>query len=243
MILIDDRIGSKELAPLFPADIPSTVLRLDAADIAFPGNGPYGPVMVGIERKRISDLIQSMQGCRLSGRQIPEMLKHYQYMYLFVEGIYREGPDGQVQVRRGEWWADSRPSCNYEGLEGYLTSLENLARVRVRKLASPKQTVSTACQLWAWYQKEWTDHNSLNQFNPSPEGDFLLLTPGQEPSLVARVAKELPGIGWKRAGKVGEKWRTVMDMVCAERRDWEEVEGVGRVLARRVWESLRGKEK
>ena len=58
MILIDSRIGSAELAPLIST--PNILCQLEFADFTFSGNGPAGQVAVGVERKTIMDLLQSM---------------------------------------------------------------------------------------------------------------------------------------------------------------------------------------
>ena len=96
MILIDDRMGSKELLPLFrPYDVTVELSHLEYADIAFFGNGPTGPELVGIERKTLHDLVNSMRSRRLSGYQLPGLMAAYAWVYIVVEGVWRAGDGGE----------------------------------------------------------------------------------------------------------------------------------------------------
>jgi len=63
----------------------------------------------------------------------------------------------------------------------------------------------------------------------------LLLKP---PSLVRRVAKELPGIGWERSLLVEETFDSVRTMVNAPLEQWLEIEGIGKGIATKVQEEL-----
>ena len=60
----------------------------------------------------------------------------------------------------------------------------------------------------------------------------------QQPSLMRRVAKELPGIGWERSLVVEAKWDSVRDMVNAPVEEWLELDGIGKGIASRVQEEL-----
>ena len=96
MILLDDRTGSGELLPLFrPYDAPVELARLDFGDACWLGNGATGPELVGVERKTIHDLVSSMRSKRLSGYQLPGLLRTYDWVYLLVEGVWRCGGRGE----------------------------------------------------------------------------------------------------------------------------------------------------
>src|ERR1044071_4618368 len=100
MILrIDDRIGSVELAPLFQSyGIKPIVCRLEFGDLDFVGRGPQGGCAIVVERKRINDLVSSIQSKRLSGHQTPGMARSYDYAYLIVEGIWRPAENDQLEI-------------------------------------------------------------------------------------------------------------------------------------------------
>ena len=89
-VQVDDRVGSRELLPeLKRLHIPAEKVRLPFADAAFEGNGPAGPVKVGIERKTIYDLMQSMTTGRLSAHQLPGLVQNFDHRWIVVEGPSR----------------------------------------------------------------------------------------------------------------------------------------------------------
>ena len=105
MILVDPRAGSRELIPLLeaygsPRRIPVQLAaeEMPAGDFLFEGNGPYGRVRVGVERKTIPDLINSRDQGRLMGTgkspgQVHKMMEQFDYSWLLVEGIWRGNPE------------------------------------------------------------------------------------------------------------------------------------------------------
>ena len=60
--------------------------------MSFTGQGPNGPVSVGIEYKRMGDALACMVGGRFTGHQLPGLRQSYQQYWLLVEGA--------VDVRR-----------------------------------------------------------------------------------------------------------------------------------------------
>ena len=66
----------------------SIIVRMDYGDAMVTGNGPCGQVDIGIERKRIGDLVNSITTGRLSGHQLPGLLAQYYKVYIIVEGMY-----------------------------------------------------------------------------------------------------------------------------------------------------------
>ena len=79
VVSVDDRMGSGEVAPILRGlHVPVKVERMDSADFAFEGNGPKGRCLVGIERKKVKELIQSIESGRFEGEQLPKMVKTQQ---------------------------------------------------------------------------------------------------------------------------------------------------------------------
>lgn len=110
MILVDDRAGSKELVrPLRAQGLEVVECRLDFGDVAFQGRGVKGtPVDIGVEFKKVPDLVTSIRDGRLPGYQIPGMLgEHgaYEYAWLLIEGQWDISSQGLVTMRSGthEW--------------------------------------------------------------------------------------------------------------------------------------------
>ena len=106
MIQIDERTGSAELQSLFPPGVPTIVGRLEFGDFAFLGNGPEDePVSIGVERKGIRDLLNSMVTGRLVGHQLIGLVNNYHYVYIVVEGLWRFNPtDGMMEEHSNGGW-------------------------------------------------------------------------------------------------------------------------------------------
>lgn len=253
-ISLDYRTGSKELAPLFkPYGIQVETRKLDFGDLAFEGNGPQGRVSVVIERKVIADLVASMQSKRLSGHQMPGMADTYDYCYLIVEGIWRPGPDGELQTGYGSFEGDSggfggrwtggygNRRLLYRSVDNYLSTLELHAGVIYRRTLSPQETVAVVVDLYRWWNdKLWAAHSShLGVYAPAiarpGKGRFSLVT--RQPSLAEKWAMQLDGIDAK-AQQVAAYFGSARAMANAEVKDWLEVKGVGKVIARQVVEAI-----
>jgi len=114
---LDYRTGSGELEKLFlPYGIKVNRTKLEFGDLAFEGRGPHGACSIVIERKRITDLIQSMESRRLSGHQLPGMAERYDYCYLIVEGIWRPGQNGELEIRNGSWSTGHGRALSYRAV-------------------------------------------------------------------------------------------------------------------------------
>ena len=238
MIFIDDRQGSKELADLVTDGI---LTHLKYGDAMFVGSGPDGDVDIGVERKTIGDLINSITTGRLSGHQLPGLLSHYYKVYLIVEGIHRAHPgDGELEVHVGSRWRNLDRGgrvFSYDAMWGYLSTLEVMTGVIVRSTDSIRATASMIESIYKWWQKEWKSHKGHLQMH---KGGIptAIMKPGK-PSLIRRIAAELPAIGWGRSLEVEKRFGSVEEMVNAGEEEWTEIEGIGKVTAHQVWESLR----
>lgn len=87
MIFVDDRAGSAALvnyAPLDDATV-AQLTRLDSADAMFVGNGPTDSLLVGVEVKRVDELISAQQTGRLT-TQVERMLDAYGRRYVVFYG-------------------------------------------------------------------------------------------------------------------------------------------------------------
>jgi len=245
LIKVDDRAGSDSLiVPLRALGLDVKSTRLSYGDVSFDGQGPRGPVLIGVEYKSVRDLLASMRNGRLPGHQLPGMAREYDIYYLLVEGLVRCGNDNILETRWRESWVPVRnsrssPPFLWSEFDGYLTSLESKAAVRIRKTANITQSAAQIESLANWWIKPWDEHKSV--------GHTIWYTPPErvgaaafdEPSIVRKVAALLPGIGWEKSRAVEMKFRSVLDMVAAEPRDWEQIPGIGPTLAHKAVDSLR----
>lgn len=246
MILIDERQGSAELEPLFRSKgVEVAVDHLEFADFAFEGNGPEGRCMVGVERKRLLDLINSMSTGRLTAHQIPGMLEAYQFSYLVVEGIFRaDARDGLLEtMRQGQWVPVVIGSRRfmYREINNFLTSIDTMSPVRLRRSGNTQETVQIVSDLYAWFNnKRWRDHHTFDAVYKAQEGRVPLEI--RKPSLVRRVAAELPGVGIGKARSVEQHFGCVQSMVDASVGDWIKIDGIGAKTAERIVCAILGQE-
>lgn len=246
MIVVDPRIGSGELLPLIKAyNVPCSLGELSYGDFGFCGYGPGGsPVTVGIERKTLGDFVSSTMTGRFAGHQLPGLLDPnmgYQDCWLIVEGVWRAGDTGLLEVPAGfkKWKPVSYGSkaFMYKEFESLVLTLEMKAGLRTRYTRTPESTALFLVTLYRWWtDKSLEQHKSHLRFR-SQEADTSLLV---KPSLARLVAKEFPGVGWERSGQVAGRFPTVYDMVQASEQEWQEVPGIGKTLALRIWSALRG---
>ena len=238
MLQLDDRVGSAELAePLRTLGVPVEVTRLQYGDAQFLGNGPDGEstILVGVERKTISDLIQCVKDGRLAGDQLPGLVANYNSPWLVVEGIWREGDDGLLQVYKGRTWDSHRVNpITATQIRRVLLWLRSQAGFETIQTASRSDTVVFLRDLYQWWQKPWDEHTSLHQrHKPAKTNQWGLVVP-----LPQRMLEELDGMGEVKAAAAASMF-SFSDLLNAESpRIWQEIEGVGKALARKFYEQM-----
>ena len=244
MILVDNRAGSSELSiPLRALGMDVEVTELEYGDLCWIGNTDCGPSPVGLELKTVRDLLQSMHSGRLTGRQIPGMLAQYSHSYLLIEGSWRANSRTGIMEEpcRGGWRELKLGSSRFlaADVESFLTSIDTLTSVRIRRSRNRSETLRIIHGLYQWWQKDWEDHGSLKVFydgiKPSP-------LPVNHP-LIRKVAAQLPGVGWERSAAVAKSFSSVAEMVAADESRWRQVEGIGKKLSARIVRLLRGEQK
>ena len=265
VISIDRRAGSMELLPLFPKSA-AILDDLPFGDFAFTGHGPDGrEFLIGIERKAVRDLMNSIRSGRLSGHQLVGMADLYNRIYLIVEGQWRPNPlDGSMEdqwrkeyVKSGEQrftggWRTLRTGTigyMYAEAGNYLTTLEE-AGVRVKRTGDERETVKVVMDLAQWWAKDYEKHrghlamHATHTWNGGGETGRLELL--GRPPLAMRMAAELEGIGIERAREVAKMFRfqatprqSAREMTEATEEElWRRVKGVGKVLAGKVIREL-----
>lgn len=230
MILVDSRIGSKHMVDkLSPAQLET----LEFGDCCFTG----GNRLIGIELKRINDCVSSLLSGRFADGQLPGMLQMYDVSYLIVEGYYRCDPQsGLVQGWRGGRWSDlvsGRQRLTWSALDNWLTSMETLGGLRVRRTTTEAETIKTIQALYNWWQRD--DHKSLHVFNTASDAAAV-----ERPGLLRRMAAQLPMIGWQRSADVAKRFTSVRNMALAELDDWTDIDGIGPGIAAKVWSAING---
>jgi len=199
--------------------------------------------VIAAERKKVGDLAQCIndgrflfqaQGCAEADCDI---------MLLILEGRYRRNPDdGLLEVpvwgvnprtmRRAEVWQPVRPTMQFARFTSYLWELPFLAGIYVLHSDDVRGTADLILALYDWFQRP--GHQSLKQMFKPPAPTVQLV----RPSLVRRVASELPGIGYERSGTVAAHFPSVRAMCAAEWQEWAGLEGIGKKTAQKVVQAL-----
>ena len=224
MIYVTTAANDKDLLKLGP------LVPIRHGDVVFQGKADGKNVKVCVERKKMRDLVN----CINDGRHLQQVRQAYEagfdYYTLVLEALWRETKDGDTEYRSGKKWI--RTGMPWSRIQAYLTELHYLMGVRVVYSNNRKETIQSIKALYKFFQTE--EHDSLKRFYVAPVDGMLL----QQPSLVRRVAKELPGIGWERSLAVEAKWDSVRDMVNAPVEEWLKLDGIGQGIASRVQEEL-----
>jgi len=106
LLRVDYRGGSKELVdPLVALGLPAVEEDLLSGDIVFTGRGEKGvPVEIGIEFKKLGELLGSLQTQRLQGHQLLKMRKAFAFSYLLTEGELLWNDQGMMTTRKRAKW-------------------------------------------------------------------------------------------------------------------------------------------
>jgi len=246
MMWVDSRVGSGPLAK-FLADlgIPIELTHLEYGDMAFLGTGPEGcPTPVGIERKTLSDFISSCRTERLQGHQLPGLVQSYAQVWVVIEGLWR--PDlktGLVLVPKGkkQWGVlDVGGEVSYRELMGRVVTLRSKAGVQVEWTRGKVETGLFLRTLYHWWVTAgWDAHQSHLGFPDLTDHALLVKYDRDNPKhLVKLMAKELHGVGLKKASAVGLHFDSPYAMVQASEKDWTQIDGVGKTMAKRIRKAM-----
>lgn len=238
-ILIDDRDGSNELIPLVPD---CTSCRLNSGDVAIPGWGPDGEVLIGVEVKKLDDFLTSVTTGRLAETQLPPMFADYYQSWLLTIGTYREGREGRLEVRgRFQWrpYSMGNRQVPVGFLEASIIELQAIG-LHHHHVATNQEAAQWIQRLARWWSKEWSQHRGLKKFDRTSQARQALL-PDHDPveAQIAQVVKEFPALGWERAWAAAKQFDSVLDAVNATRDRWAQVPGIGKILANTTYEAIR----
>lgn len=253
MLYVDDRAGSNTLARHIEPQSLVSLGRFNA-DVEFLGFGPqHMPIPIGIEYKKIDDLLKCMIDGRFTGTQLPAMKKCYERCYLLVEGSYRPNPEsGVLQTRRYDrkkraWgWQDDR--FTYQQLDSYLNTLAERAGIRIMRSFDVKESAKMVMDLYRWWTaKDYEDHRSHLQPDMSqlpskvqPDNPMFLT---EDASLLRMWASHLPGVGWKKAEHIERHFGSAREMANATEEEWQQVQwksksgrnnGIGPITAKKI---------
>ena len=217
MLLIDGQVGSRDLvAPLQALGLPASLTRLEFGDVAFVGKGVDGvDVLVGVELKKVGDLLDSLRSGRLAGHQLPGLQKMYQHTWLLVEGI---------------WYIDNAGRIGYGPRHGGITR----GRMTIGELNKRLLTLQLLGGLHPWFTKDragslqfilalyrfWTDTNfdqhqsHITIYHPEP------LKPVSQ---FQRTISTLPGLGWLLSIAAQKQFGSIRCALTATAAEWANI--------------------
>jgi ERCC4-type nuclease len=221
--------------------------HLPSGDFCFAGEGPKGPCLVGIERKRIKDMLSSIRTGRMA-EQLVAMLNHYDYSFLILEGTFRT--NWYSGVLEDKYGRDYSPvtvgKSTFLGLEleSALSSIVTCTPVRYIRTRSDRETVDWLISLNHAFSKPWDQQLAKITAIHQPE---QYATVGKA-STIRRVGHALSGLGWERSGTLEQNYNSVWDVMSTDpncvcirpAKDYEKLPGFGKVLSKRVWDQLHG---
>jgi ERCC4-type nuclease len=235
MILIDRRIGSRELKEYLP-DGSYEITDLESGDVAFLGYGPNGPLTlpVGIERKTYYDLVKCFIDTRLN-QQLEKMPLYYKKIYIIIEGKPRL-KNGHILVPRDVKgkveWMESR--LTYSVLDNYLNTLTDELHIQIKRSLNLEETCWQVMDIYSHCSKE--SHGSHLRIDKTWE-----INPWMPISFEQRVAQQLDGIGEKKAGLVAAMFPNVGEWGQISEEEWQKIPGIGKATAKTIMAQLRGK--
>jgi ERCC4-type nuclease len=217
---------------------------LEYGDVSWLGNGPDGEftASIGVERKRLRDMLSSMETGRLANHQLLGMANAYHYSYIVVEGIWRAGASNFIEIPKGygKWETlklGSRPFTT-SSMDNFVNTLQCMLGVTVIFTPSLARTAIWITNVYRWWTaKKWSQHRSVCG---KVQCRSLPVNARGRTSLVARVAMELKGVSAVRAMALAKAFPNVTALCAASIKELMEVEGIGKTTAEGIWGELRG---
>lgn len=214
---------------------------LQYGDAAFEGRGPLGTIAVGIERKRLHDMLNCIDDARYTGHQRIGMKQMYQVSVLIIEGHWKPH-DGDGMLMEGFSGGISWGYCRYRTqrtmyakLYRYLISVA-LSGVIVTYSRDPFHTAFNITEWFQYFQKNWQGHTSLQEMQK-----IAIPTLNQKPSLVRKWAADLDGIGVKLSEDAEKLFKTPIKLAQADESEWLRIPGVGVKTAQQVVKEVWGR--
>lgn len=232
MVLIDGRIGSRELLQgLRGLGVDCDLAGKLDADFQFTGEGPTGPILLGCERKEIQDLLNSKREHRLAGHQLRPMTDCYDRVYLIVEGYWRRGRGtGLIETRNGTWQT-ARGRVYYAEIVHFLDRLAEWGGIRVVRTSDEEETAGFIAELYREWQEPYAVREQKLQVIYAPGPDTREKR-GHRASVFRRKATlkekwvhDLPGIEG-RSIEIAKHFGSAREVANADVEQWLGIKGL-----------------
>ncbi len=248
-MIIDPRTGSGDLVePLKQFGVPAEAATLEFGDAAWVGRGPkQSLVTVGVEVKKLGDLLQCIRDDRYVGHQLKGLKELYDVRHLLIEGIVTAGSQRElIAFKDGKWKRPYEGSTwTYEAFKNWTFTQQYKSGIHVDFTADRRGTCAWLASAYTWWTaKEYEQHRSHEglYFKPLIPGD---IDPFDMPSeLTTRrmlTAQSVigKGVGYDKARAASEKFKSIEQMYFASESEWATVPGFGKKLAAQMWRAFR----
>lgn len=222
--------------------VKAEMTHLQFGDAMLEINGPDGPLLVGIERKRLRDMLTCVDDGRLSGHQAIGMRQDFDVRVVMVEGLWRpHDPEGWLLEAYGggvSWgYLKQGSRVLYAKLYRYLISLR-LSGIVLDYTRDPFHTAFNIAEWWHYGQKAWDSHTSQIQLHQVPIPHLT-----RKPSLVDKWLYSIDGVGHKKAALAKRQFKTGLALANADESEWLKIPGVGvktaQDIVREIWRGSR----
>jgi hypothetical protein len=239
VVFVDSRAGSHELVkPLRALGLPVTEQILTSGDVMFEGKGEQGKlVTIGIEYKKLGELVGSLRSERLQGHQLLKMQREFDFIYLLIEGtIAYEPPNGML--------LDLRRRKSPRVLPGRMSLSELFKRLHTLQLRgglTPLWATGISCsclQIETLY-RVWTDRN----LDAHTSHIAIYRPPPLVPISEFRVfIQSIDGIGFDTSKAAEAHFQgNVRAAVNASAAEWLQIKGIGPKLAQHIQDVFEGR--
>jgi len=243
-VRIDDRAGSKELRrPLERLGVGTRLERLPAGDIEIIG---IDGTVVGCEYKKWPDVLQCIRDGRFA-EQLRGMKREFHVCWLLIEGRIGVNSAGKLMVMTDRGWREADGGYTLQEAQSWLLTMVQCGGALVAQTEDQEQSALWLRSLYYWWTfQAWEEHRAHKAwFEPPP----LWENPYADPPLALKLAAMLPGIGSERASAIIDvmgtevEYPSALEVVEAGTVALERVPGIGKVVARKVWEGVRKRER
>lgn len=181
-----------------------------------------GDVLLGdrlaIERKRADDFVQSLRDGRLF-QQVAALAEEFPERALLLEGTFS---------------VESVGGTNPDALRGAMVSLQFDWGIRILRTRDVEESASYVLLLADRLARRSSGRSATRRADPGAKAGGEAT--GRE--LVEAMLSVLPGIGPARAQAIAASHPDMASLLAASPRDFERIEGVGPVVARRLHHML-----
>lgn len=244
MIYIDDR-EPREAGGKLARGIRYQYTRLAFGDYAWIGNGPglKNAAFIGVERKKLRDLLNCVETGRLTGHQLIGMANAYHYLYVVIEGIWRQGSTGLIEIPKdGKKWGPLELGSRrfmVSVMDNFTNSLVQQLRVTVVFTPTLDRTCAWISNIYRWWTvKTWDKHTAVKAKNTAKAVPPLM--PRVKAPLIQRVLLEFNQVGQGKAEKIAHVVGSVEGLAKVTTAELSDIDGIGETLAKSVVKELRG---